>query len=495
MIAPAQAGTAAMDTGAASQCLDLADADFSAVQDVSVEVVSAELVTLPGSRLDLCHLEVKVAPKFGFEVFLPRSRWNGKLLAYANVVNDYCASHLEQGYACVQMYRNGKPGRTDVDAFVQFDLLDRLEDAFRGHHSMALAGKAIVNHFYHRAPERSYLVGCSAGGYAGLVEAQTFPWDFDGIVAGAPGVDSADWLAKMLWAARNSLDAEGRPIFQDADRALLHRGVLAACDRDDGLADAIVSNPMGCRFQPVELLCGPGEKTGCLSRAQVTAATRIYEGPTTSTGRRLSAPSVLRGSELAWKEFEMPEADVVRFLNYVLQGATLNPEAKFDFDRDYPRLGSGVLFKFSNPDLRQFKSLGGKVLAYQGTTDVSHVAGAAIDYYQTVEKTMGGRQATQDFFRLFMVPGMDHCSGGVGADAADFLRPLEAWVERGRAPDRIVSGHLKTNPTVPVYPYRELPADPAALSFTRPLYPYPQYARYRGNGDPNDASSFERVEP
>jgi feruloyl esterase len=169
----------------------------------------------------------------------------------------------------------------------------------------------------------------------------------------------------------------------------------------------------------------------------------------------------------------------------------------FDFDRDYKRLGMmESLYSGSNPDLRKFKANGGKLISYQGWADQSVVPLNVVDYYELAERTMGGRAATQDFFRLFMLPGVNHCRGGVGADAIDYVAYLEQWVEQGKAPDRLTARHVtpeafaKYTPTNYFFP---LPA--AEVQFSRPVFPYPLQARYKGAGDANDAANFEAVSP
>jgi feruloyl esterase len=171
--------------------------------------------------------------------------------------------------------------------------------------------------------------------------------------------------------------------------------------------------------------------------------------------------------------------------------------ADFDFDRDYKRFGTGVqesLLNAANPDLRKFKAAGGKLMLYQGWNDHTVAPEKTIDYYQTVQRTMGGRASTESFFRLFMVPGMLHCTGGDGAFAIDYVAYMETWVERAQAPDVMIGAHVEGLGGAAFW--LKFPLDPATpISFTRPVYPYPRRAKYKGSGDPNDAASFQPVEP
>jgi feruloyl esterase len=333
-------------------------------------------------------------------------------------------------------------------------------------------------------------MGCSSGGYQAMVEAQRFPWDFDGIIAGAPDMDESELSVRGIWVPQNYLGANGKPICQ-ADLQLLHSAVLAKCDMDDGVKDGIVSAPYKCKFDPAELQCTSGQQRGCLSARQVQAAKNIYSRPVNSKGQPISSQSVLPGAELEWKEF----ADAWGGTFFSETGISSAPGKEwkytdFDFDRDYQRSGIGWLFSDTNPDLRKFRDAGGKLLSYQGDTDMVEMPGALFDYYETVEKTMGGRKATQDFYRLFSIPGMNHCTGGDGPFAIDYLSYLEAWVERAQAPDVMIGAHV---PGVRGYEGASLrmPLAPSTpVSFTRPVYPYPFYPKYIGTGDPNDAKNF-----
>lgn len=499
-----QAAPLAVDVSAGARCIALEETDLSGVQDAPAQIMGARPAEAAENAPAYCRVEGKVSPQIEFEVRLPSSYWNGKFLALANVrTGSECNAYLKRGYACMPMFRNGKKGRTDEDwlAIYRNDLKARV-DSTRSSHLLTLAGKAIVHRFYSKDIRRSYFMGCSAGGYEALTQVQTFPWDFDGIVAGAPPLDIADWLMQAVWTARSFLDERGQPILNSDDIQILHRSVLAVCDLDDGVEDGIIGNPVDCKFDPSELLCKGRVKAGCLARSQVEAVKRIYAGPTTSAGERTSTPGVLPGSELGWGWFGR---ELLRFaepfFEYVFYGASPELEAmEFDFDRDYKRLGLGAgLAPPTNPDLRKFKSVGGKLLAYQGAIDTVLVAGGIVDYYETTERTMGGRAATQDFFRLFMVPGMDHCGGGVGAHAIDYLSYLETWVEQGKAPDVMIGAHVSDTYWTALASKMdalEFPLDPAILiTFTRPVYPYPIYAKYKGTGDPNDATNFRPVRP
>jgi len=277
---------------------------------------------------------------------------------------------------------------------------------------------------------------------------------------------------------------------------------MANCDMDDGVKDGVIGDPLHCKFDPAELLCKAGKKTNCLSARQVDAIRKVYSGPTTSKGEKIYTGGPLPGSELNWIPGYVSDAGVMvpwsqEYFSYVgfmpAPGPGWKP-AEFDFDRDYKRirLAESLFGAADNPDLRKFKVAGGKLILYQGGADESDIPTDAIDYYETTQNTMGGRAATQEFFRLFFVPGMNHCTGGAGAFAIDYLPYLERWVEQGKAPDVLIGAHVKSDD---YSDWTDFPVDPVKVSFTRPVYPYPLRAAYRGTGDPNDAASFGPVNP
>jgi hypothetical protein len=265
---------------------------------------------------------------------------------------------------------------------------------------------------------------------------------------------------------------------------------------DDGVKDGIISAPYACKFDPAELQCKTGRQSGCLNPRQVQTVKNIYGPPMTSKGEPISTRDFLPGSELNWAQSlsDTWGDDFFKDTALLSTGAKEWSYKDFDFDRDYKRSGTGVLYPDTNPDLRRFKAEGGKLISYQGDNDTSETPGSVLDYYETVERTLGGRAATQEFYRLFTIPGMNHCGGGNGVFAFDYLSYLEAWVERGQAPDVMIGAHVSG-----LGPYDagllKMPLDPATpVTFTRPVYPYPLHAKYKGTGNPNDASSFVPVE-
>ncbi len=207
-----------------------------------------------------------------------------------------------------------------------------------------------------------------------------------------------------------------------------------------------MGNPLGCAFKPAQLRCTVGRTTNCLTDAQVQAAERIYDGPPHSEGR--SVRGALPGSEYQWGDPYFGysaggSAYFDNFFKYMVYGASPGWSSEtYNFEQDHQRLGLAASYSATNPDLRRFKAAGGKLLVYQGGNDLIEIPTAIVDYYQTVEKVTGGAAATQAFFRLFIIPGMNHCYGGIGAYAIDYLSYLEAWVEENRAPDVLIGAHV-----------------------------------------------------
>lgn len=510
--AQAPAGTAA--------CQALMSRDFSHLQDAPLQLTEAHVVPAQGKTPAYCRVTGYVWPQVGIEMHLPLSTWNGKFMEVGDggyggdMYLFLCEGPVRRGYACIASDM-GHKGATTLGLWGEDNLEAQADWGFRATHVTALAGRALVNASYAKPPSRSYMYGCSTGGYQGLVESQRFPWDFDGIVAIAPDAESeADISMRQVWKFRQLLDSQGTPLFTTADLEVLHKAALEACDMDDGVRDGLISNPFGCRFDPGVLACKAGESRGCLNSAQIAATRNIYAGPHTTAGVPISTRGVLPGSEMDWGTDADASVEVSQFFKYLLYRPAAGGSWRiqdFDFDHDYQRLGVGAMYTDSNPDLRRFKAAGAKLLVAQGGYDGLEIPGAIFDYYETVERTMGGRAATMDFFRLFLVPGMRHCSAGDGAFAVDYLGYLEAWVEQGHAPDKMVGAHVETDYllrqtreeegsprdrvwTAAFHLAYPLDAD-VPVTFTRPFYPYPAYAKYTGKGDSKDARNFVPVIP
>lgn len=502
-------------------CSTVRSADFSATLDAPTTILSAKRVAGDGNLPGYCEINGKVAPSVEFLLRLPE-RWNGKFLELGcggpcGVLTHIagCDGPLSRGYACTVSDGGHKADNEHPMKWAEQNSQAVVEYLVRASHVTALAGQAITERYYGQRHKKSYFMGCSAGGLQAMWLAQNFPLDFDAIAAGGPCLRLASVWVSWLWNNRALMDANGDPLLKRADLEFIHRAVVSRCDMNDGVKDGLIGDPRMCAFEPAELRCTGSNSTACLTAEQVAALEKIYNGSVTADGKRIAAPVSAKGSELTWLEFfDGHSKKPTLAFNYfkvwhqysiypLKFDASWNPE-NFDFEHDPGRLGPmEALEPMHRPDLRRFKAAGRKLLAYTGWNDPVEGVLNTVDYYETVEKTMGGRAATQDFFRLFMVPGMDHCIGGDGASTIDWLGHLEDWVERGKAPDVIVGAHVrgenwdfsKMEDRREFIKRNQFPLDKKYVEFTRPVYPYPVNARYLGSGDPRWAESFGPKNP
>ena len=440
------------------------------------------------------------------EVWMPTSGWNHKYRGWGNGgfagSIDYpgLASGVKSGYAsaATDTGHTGSP----IDAAWALGHPEKVADfGYRGIHEMTLTAKAIIKAYYEGSPQRSYFASCSDGGREALMEAQRFPTDYDGILAGAP----ANYWTHLLTAAMSdtvtlTLDPAS---YIPADKIpALSAAVLKACDAQDGLKDGLLNDPRQCHFDPATLLCQGADAPACLTAPQVTALKKIYAGPHNAAGQPVF-PGYPPGGEEGpggwglWITGPAPNKSLIAFFgtgyfsNMVYEKADWDPKT-FQLDAALKLAESKTVqaLNATNPDLKPFMARGGKLILYHGWSDAAIPAPNSINYYESVVKTIG-QGNTDSFLRLYMVPGMQHCAGGPGASSFgedngpvpndpehNIFNALEDWVEKGAAPSRIVATKFVEG------------ANPAKVQMTRPLCPYPQVAKYKGTGDPDQASSF-----
>jgi feruloyl esterase len=307
------------------------------------------------------------------------------------------------------------------------------------------------------------------------MEAQRFPTDYDGIVAGAPANYWTHLMAGTIAPAVATMQPEAK--LSPAKLSALNKGALAACDAGDGVTDSLINNPTACKFDPGTLACTAEETDACLTAPQIAAAKKIYANATNPRTKDKIFPGMAPGSEITWTALvgERPFPIPVDFYKYFVFS---NPDwdwKTLDFDKDVERADEkfGKLMNAIDPDLKDFSKRGGKLLLYHGWNDQLIQPQNTIDYYASVTKKLGLRE-TDDFARLFMVPGMTHCSGGVGPNTFDAVTALEQWVEKGTKPAQIVASHTSNG----------------VVDRTRPLCPYPQVATWDGRGNIDEAASF-----
>ena len=277
----------------AGRCQGLAQADFSRVMDAPTQVTSSTYVAAADDMTAYCRIEGYVTPNVGIEVRLPAENWNGKFIkrgcgGYCGSINgDSCDSHIKNGYACVVSDMGHKSTGGDAK-WAYNNPYTEVDFGYRATHVSTAAGKAITEEFYGNAPQRSYYMGCSTGGRQGLVEAQRFPWDFDGIVAGAPVIDETGAGLQLIWTTVANLDEDGEQILPASKIPMIHNAAVSKCDADDGMEDGLIDDPRTCDFDPGELQCGMFDGDDCLTGDQVEVVRKIYSGPHTSTGDSVS---------------------------------------------------------------------------------------------------------------------------------------------------------------------------------------------------------------
>jgi len=484
--APAYAATACADLAK----LALPDTKITLAERVPAGEFRAPGVQQPLTVPALCRVAGTVEPAINFEVWLPEGTgWNGRFQAVgggglAGIISyPAMADAVRAGYAS----SSTDTGHVSTDTTWMADRQRVIDYGYRAIHEMTVKAKAVIEEHYGRAPEYAYFNGCSTGGRQGLMTAQRYPDDYDGIVSGAPVNRFTQLHMGQLWMAHATLKKPGAVLSRD-DLARVGEAAVAQCDANDGVKDGIITDPSTCDFDPSKV---PG-----LRAAQVEALKLAYQGAVNPrTGDRIYAglepggegpqpgnpgwsmlmngqtPFAISTSVLGGLGFEDPNWDW----------------RTFDFDSDVELIDAklfGVL-NAVDPDLRDFKNGGGKLIVWHGWNDPGVMPRQTIEYYDSVvefaSKTTGGDGVafTDEYMRLFMLPGVGHCRGGVGPDQVDWMAAIAGWVEKGQKPASITASAVRDG----------------KVTMTRPLCPHPQVARYKGRGDPNDAASFECAAP
>ena len=440
----------------------------------------------PAPGRAFCRVEGLVDGRSRFEVWLPDAgAWNHRLQGVGDggmaggVTYQALTAALRSGFATVGSNLGHESGFTESGWAIGHPELVR-DWGHRATHDMTVQAKAIIQAYYGAAPRWSYFTGCSGGGRQGFMEAQRYPGDYDGIVAGDPTMDFVKLTtAGRLWMAQALMPSQpGDPGLTAAKLALAARAATAQCDRLDGVADGVIDDPRACRFDPARLACAGAERADCLSAPQIAALRKIYAGAADAQGRSLF-PGYERGAEVGFN------ASQAVYATGFLQGMAFQDPAydpmSFDFGRDIARiagrdLGGETLSRAidaTDPDLSAFRRRGGKLIHYHGWNDPGVPPRRSVAYYGRVA-AHEGLARTEGFYRLFMVPGLGHCQGGPGATSFEMLPALQAWVEHGQRPARVLASRLEAGRVVR----------------TRPLCPYPQRAAWTGRGSSDKAANF-----
>jgi feruloyl esterase len=483
----------------AAQCEQV---DLEGIADV-VEI-AAHTVAREGNTPQHCRVTGALSPEIAFEVNLP-TPWNGRLYMIGNgghageeLDNPGRVAQrgqaLENGFAMAQTNTGHYASKEPSATFVLSNPQKAVDYAHRAVHLTAVTAKEVARRYYAEPVAKAYWNSCSNGGRQGLIEVQRYPEDFDGIVANAPWVDQTGFTIGAIW----NQQAFAQTHVSAGKLALVADHAQQQCDAVDGLRDGLIDDPRQCRFDVARDVpsCASGNEASatCLTPAEATAVQKVYDGPQ-SGGRRIF-PGFMVGSEAVlprpdgtsasgWLGLIAPAEAGGRTADFGLAEGTMRylvfdpPQASwdfrsFDFSRDPALLERwGALANAKETDLRDFRARGGKVLITYGWADAILQPLMGVDYYEKAVAANGPDGA--DFMRLFMIPGMAHCAGGVGPDQYDAVSAVIDWVEHDVTPDSLTARKIVNG----------------NVTRSRPLCPYPQVARYKGQGSTDDAGSFE----
>ena len=516
VLAAAMPGRAQVFADAKSSPVDYAKSDlapkkaceamdhFKAKEIVEIH---ATMVAASAPAPAYCRVTGTLSPEIAFEVGLPE-KWNGRFYMIGNgglageSIED--AGRVGQGNAAMALgfafaqTNTGHDSRKEPSgSFILSNPEKAIDYAYRAVHVTAVTAKAITKDYYGKGVSKAYWNSCSNGGRQGLLEAQRYPEDFDGIIANSPWVDQTGFTIGAMWNQKALSQAPLSP----AKLALLAGKVMEKCDATDGVKDGLIGDPRKCKFDAkvdVPACTAGSDAPDCLTAAQAEAIDKIYSGPVSDgrpffTGYMLSSEGMVpgRGGSAAsgWMNVIVPAQPDAKPADFNLAEGIIRylvpPAPKpdydyktFDYDKDIHQLDAwGAKADAKNPDLSKFHKEGGKLMMTYGWADPILQPMMGVNYFEQAVAKNG--PSTPDFFRLFMVPGMGHCGGGIGTDRFDSMTAMVNWVEKGKAPDVLNASRAVNNQVVR----------------TRPVCPYPQEARYSGQGNVDDAANFRCVQP
>jgi Tannase and feruloyl esterase len=456
-----------------------------------------------------CRVRITVAPAIKMEVWMPASGWNGNFEAVGNggkagtISFPAMATALDEGYATASTDTGHQgTGNETKWAFRHPELIT--DFAYLAIHDMTVTARKVIAAYYGTGPKFSFFNGCSTGGRQGLMEAQRYPGDYNGILSGDPVIGYTHLQAAHFSIALRTRKVPGS-YFPPDKLAAIQKDSVAACDAIDGVRDGLIEDPLKCGFwkNPSELLCNGAESPACLTATQLQTLKDIYAGYRDPRGD-VVYPGFMPGHETGWSFFIIAGADpskpftdesavgAVGFFKYFVFDDPNWNFLTWNYDKDMPFADHKLAAEINatNPDLKPFRAHGGKLLLYHGWTDPGASPLETVDYYENMVGAVTGTKVnapghetpafldsirrTEDFARLFMVPGMDHCGGGPGPNMFDAFGPLVNWVEHDQAPAKIIASRI-TN---------------GKVTLTRPLCPYPMTSHYTGHGSTDDAANF-----
>ncbi|WP_315874071.1 tannase/feruloyl esterase family alpha/beta hydrolase [Rhodococcus qingshengii] len=479
-------------------CEQLTERQFSDANIIAAELITTGEFTDPaGSSLtglpNFCRALATIGDNLSFEVWMPTDTWNERFLGVGNggfageisykdmgpaISNGYATASTDTGHSAQDEENTwiGSPsqlqewGRTSI-------------------HQMTVQTKEVLSAFYGSGPRYSYFEGGSTGGRQAMDQAEYYPDDYDGIVSHSPGMDYIHVMMAVLWTSQRIVDKPNGVLDQDA-RNLLHNAVLNACAESAAVVgDLFLNDPRTCSFDPAQIQCPSDDSSGCLTEEQVATAEHVYADVRNAvTGQHLY-PGFALGSEAEW-HYAAEQTDLASYPEDLFgRGVFDDPNwdwRSFNFDDDVTKAEErlATMIDATSTDLSAFSERGGKLIMTQGWTDPFQSGYLPIEYYNRVLLDHGdldsrnALEEVQEHFRLFMIPGGGHVTGGVGPNSIDALATVREWVESGTAPDEIVATKHRDNNS------------DAAVEMTRPLCPYPQVVRYNGSGPSTDEGSF-----
>lgn len=522
LLGNAQAARPTEVVKAVKSCGDLLGTDL---HEFGGKLTRAETVTRNGKQV--CSVEGVMAPTIGFKATLPVDGWTqrylqlgcgglcGRVSMEAGAAEG-CQPLRDEGFviASTDMGHAGQSSEFGNDPHKREDF------AYRAVHLTAMLSKKLIREFYGRPQSYAYFTGCSDGGREALMEAQRYPDDFDGIIAGAAALNFLVQNAVYhAWQATSNTGPDGKPVLIAARLPVLHAAVLRQC----GATDGVIADPRGCKVDVAAMQCASADTGNCLTAAEVSTVRRLYDGPRDpSSGKRLTIGGPLPGSELGWAGVFVPNSKEAGIFStmvslQVLQNLAypVNPPDGYQLSQvQFTEAGFNQLramhplYDATSPDLSAFAGAGRKLILWHGLGDPHISPMNTIAYHHAVEQFMGPQQ-TAAFERLFLFPGMHHCGGGEGVTAIDLLTPMLEWVEHGKAPEQIISRTAAPRQGAGAFgaptarppaggpqggPMGAPPDGPAVAKVqqSRPVYAYPYLAVYDGRGDPNRAASYGR---
>jgi feruloyl esterase len=496
-------------------CSALVSVDLTDIGGAGSTITSATVTTttVNGASVSLCAVKGTLAPANTFEVALPVSTWTQRFAELGcgglcgNLSDPTDLEGVSFSYQCPLVQEGGfvtaatDMGHSGSDANWSSNEQQQADFAYRGQHITTLAAKKLIKAYYGQEQKYSYFIGCSDGGREALMAAQRYPKDYNGIIAGAPAahfqIQNSVFHGWSVVANSTTGDSTGNSVLYADKIAVLHKAVLAACaDTPDGL----ISDPRACTFDPASIQCAAGatDTSQCLTAAEATAAGKIYGGPVdATTSERMQAGRPLFGSEGNWVGVEVPSTStstgtpvpvssgvfsyniVTGAYNLIFTGSPAKPTidtfgyTDANFYSTY-LAANHPLYDATNPDLSAFQKAGGKLILWHGWADQHISPRYTIAYYEAMQSTMGETNVDQ-FARMYLVPGVAHCGGGEGLDSIDLVSQITGWVEQSTAPTSVMT--YKTDTA-------------GAVTASRPVYPYPAVAQYKGSGDAKDGANY-----